>query len=282
MIQNINVVIVQYGDNCSIEVASFSEEINKFSFAKVHVIRTDNLGSARHVPEVNEAMEFSGYQEGLSRVINERLPSDSIYDPVNVLFLNDTFFSGHPKWFSRFIFYNLASLSKCRDDNISCCYGVLSPSDSVVELVSGYKYYLTTWIFMIRANYLELANFKFYHRNETFSSFYDSVYKILPFAYQNKVNEWLQPKLFLRGWYKSSVGMELSKQVLKRKTMAIYLEHTLPKRLHESGIHVADIAVCLPFLPRFIFMLSKNIDRIFINYLKICFRLSMFLRKGSF
>lgn len=63
----------------------------------------------------------------------------------------------------------------------------------------------------------------------------DSLFISDKLMYNERLNEWLKPKSFLKGWYKANPYANLSKETFERKSLTIYLEHRLCHRIREFG-----------------------------------------------
>lgn len=220
-------------------------------------------------------MEFSGYQEGLMRILREY---DSMCDgrgggsiKLRLVFINDTAFSSHFYPLSVFLIKLLLNFKIYENQNIMV--GLKSYDRKCGLLNDKNFYYITTWAFSIQADIKILKCIKFYDNHETFSDFDSKILPGLADTYVNEVTSWLQPRGFLNGWYKAIPGIPLHELTLRRKRLAIYLEHMLIVRLASTGVHTIDIFNLISSCQYLTLKILKFIDRIYLNFSKINFRL---------
>ena len=228
-----------------------------------------------HIIEINQAFEFSGYQEGLEHILKyiESCEFEKNHKSHTIVFLNDTMFSGHIKLLTRFVLNSFLCLSKQTSSSEARLTGLMTSSDTTIALVAPNTGFFSTWIFMLEGSLSELRKVKFYDPNVVFVDFIDNYYNCLPLPYRRSVDEWLQPTRLLSGWYKSVPGRHLAQSTLDRKRFTIYLEHTLPHRLHENSFQVVCLSQRLRPTKKILLALLRFMDRCYINFLKLYVRL---------
>lgn len=274
------VVIVQYGDRHSGEVQKLARRLSTRHSACCEIVRTDKPEAAAFVSNPNEAMEFSGYQEGLGKVMAAATAAGLGEDETaTFVFMNDTAISSHIKWLSHLslniLFDNLKSNSGRANEYI----GLRMPISSGIEQISGKDGYLSTWFFALRASMRTLGKVRFYEEPETFENFSKSVLPRLPALYMADVDSWLKPTHWLKGWYQAIPGRELDRDTRNRKLMSIYLEHRLPARLRELDFVVADISGFASAGQKNLLSRLRVADRLNTNVIKLRLRAPYFLKK---
>lgn len=236
-------------------------------------VRTDD-SPGECVADLNEAFEFSGYQEGLGRILRD-LPGDGDA-PLFVTFVNDTLATGHPRCVAQGLLDALA----CRPHHPSMAaatpaprlLGWHMPLAAALHGVSGARGYVSTWAFTLAARREDLARVRFYGPHEVDSCF-DATWAGLPAPYKDWVNRWLAPTHWLRGWYKACPGRPLDDATRRRKRLSIYLEHTLALRLAPLGFEPMDAGRCVGAGQAALLRCLRGLDRINVNRLKLAHRL---------
>ncbi|QGZ60702.1 hypothetical protein [Paraburkholderia acidisoli] len=274
------VVIVQYGDRHSFAVRKLARRLAAQHSTHCEIVRTDQPEAAAFVANPNEAMEFSGYQEGLGKIsAAAKAAGLGDDDTATFVFLNDTAISSHIKWLSHLslniLFDNLKSNYGQSNEYI----GLRMPISSGIEQVSGKDGYLSTWLFALRASLRTLSKVRFYEEPENFENFSKSVLPGLPARYLADVDSWLRPTHWLKGWYQAIPGRELDRDTRNRKLMSIYLEHRLPARLRQLDFIVADISVSASEAQKARLSKLRVADRLNTNFIKLRLRAPHFLKK---
>lgn len=222
----------------------------------------------------NEALEFSGYQEGLARVLARlRVAPDR---PLTVVFANDTLATGHPAPLARLLLDALPQLGASDAPRLS---GLVMPVSPAMALVTGMRGYVSTWAFALQAPAEVLGRLRLYDPHEVVQRFaLDGA--ALPSAYVAWMRDWLAPSHWLRGWYKACPGQRMDAVTQRRKELAIYLEHRLPRRLAALGFEMVDLGDLLSG-PRAAWLaLLRRGDRLHVNRLKLRHRLPHALRRA--
>ena len=268
-------VAVEYGSNNETSLDRFLAANERKFGCKCIRVRTDIL-PGQILDNPNEAFEFSGYQEGLGRVLmeaNEILSPDASDLPINVVFFNDTLITGHVAPLSKILIEELLR-QHCRPGSESAFMGLRMPLDDPTRLVTGEQAYISTWAFALSGPRSAFEGLRFYEADEVLTPFDASFFSKLPLAYLEALRTWLEPTNLLRGWYKAIPGRPLSDSEKMRKMLSIYIEHTLPKRLLRHGFRTKDVTVQLRGWRSKPLQWLRLLDRVYVNYLKVRYRLS--------
>lgn len=266
-------VIISYGD--------FKESLNNDwlqTNPDVHVIRTD-LPTARFVSDINEAFEFSGYQDGLERIKHKLRNSNDFKakDSVTIIFLNDTAFNSHYTPLTNFLVETIFSLSI--NSGLTRLIGLETPCNKTIQEVSKTQNFLSTWIFAIQCPIDKLNNISFYDSPNSFADFILIYRSKLPFKYKKLIEDWLMPTSLIKGWYKSIPGISPSQNELNRKYFTIYLEHLMPLRFRLAGFDVESVSQNLNFINKIRLIYLRLVDRVYVNLLKITFRCNYYFKQ---
>jgi hypothetical protein len=178
---------------------------------------------------VNSFFEFSGFNYGLELLSS--LEGNHVGD---VLFINDTIFEHHYvnayrselAWYIKEVRGRHSGLyiygkpqNKFHGVIIPTCFFVLNIDGSDVN------YFIDeNLITKLKGLSIKRGCFNV-----------DSLFISDELVYNERLNGWLKPKSFLKGWYKASPYTELSKETFERKSLTIYLEHRLCHRIREFG-----------------------------------------------
>jgi hypothetical protein len=266
-------ICVEYGDNNAEELEYLLTSYNKNYACKIIRIRTDRA-AGQYISNLNEAFEFSGYQEGLAVAI-DACKSHHQISPENIsykfIFINDTWLTGHVTVLRKNILDNLLQLDG-QFINSPAFVGLKMPSNDAMKKVTGTATYISTWAFALIGRLQNLENVRFYRDVETSACFEDKCFPILPDEYKYYLNNWLQPTMILKGWYKSIPGCPSDKSVLSRKSLTIFLEHSLPRKLYAQGFCSIDIGELISWPRAFLIDFFRTIDRIHVVYLKLKLR----------
>jgi hypothetical protein len=152
------------------------------------------------------------------------------------------------------------------------------PANASISNDSGVNSYISTWAFGLVASLEQMQKIRFYSNDEVVDRFKDNCFPYLPNDYKNFLNNWLQPTNLLNGWYKAIPGTPLEECIFIRKSLTIYLEHSLPRKLALQGFSTVDISEVLPLPKATLINILRIIDRLNINYLKLKLRLPVILR----
>jgi hypothetical protein len=226
----------------------------------VERVRTDlQPGSAMADP--NEALEFSGYQEGLARVL--RANAGAPDEPLTVVFVNDTVVGGHPPSLARLLLRRLPGLHAKGAPRL---VGLRMPLNDGIAAVTGPHGYVSTWAFALCAPRATLEAVRFYGPDEVLARFDATT---LPPAYRDALQRWLEPTGLFSGWYKALPGVALDDRTRQRKQLTIYLEHTLATRLAALGFETLDLGEVLPPALALWRHWLRRLDRLHVNRLKL-------------
>ncbi len=242
----------------------------------VETVWTDST-SGNYVDDINECFEFSGYQEGLARIIqNLKYNTNPVKcNSHRIIFANDTIFSGHIKPLAIFIFRCFLFIGSEKSSIFPRLTGIVTQNTAMDATITFPPRYVTTWLFMLEGSHEQLSRVYFYDPGLTLKNFIEKKYTELPFLYRQSVDEWLQPTHLLRGWYQAVPGRKLPPSTLNRKRFAIYLEHSLPSRMVQVGFEMCDLSQRIhPFKQKLLFVF-RLIDRCYVNWIKLRFRLRM-------
>lgn len=231
--------------------------------------------SGRFVKNINEAFEFSGYQEGLALVLEEINLLEKIEHEERhaIVMANDTIFSGHFNLLTRFVLHNFAILNYRNSSQIPRLTGLvmnLSPEITTVVKASGY---VSSWLFMLEGTIEQLQKVRFYNSEIRSNNFIQDYYQKFPDIYRRPIDAWLQPSHLLRGWYQALPGRPLPQSTLDRKRFAIYLEHSLPSQVGRSGFEMSCLSQRLSLFSRTLLRILRLMDRCYVNLLKLRRRL---------
>ncbi|WP_165312515.1 hypothetical protein [Vibrio ziniensis] len=166
---------------------------------------------------INDFFEFSGYQFGLDLILRE-----NEYFEGNLFFLNSTIFDSHYSYL--YVYLVKLIIRNYSKDKKQELYGL-------VQNKQDYK--------IVPTCFFCLSNFKF---NYIDNIFVPEKLKINPInvndlyvgnknVYNERLDSWLFPKRFFGGWYKASKFKSLGLDTVKRKKLAIFLEHILVSNL---------------------------------------------------
>lgn len=262
------IVMVEYlSSQDKVITKYFDDLMNKFQFELIRV-RTD-LSPGLIIENINEGYEFSGYQEGLARVISKLDGNQCNRSYLKIIFLNDTFFSSHFSIFSNML---ISLLEKKKYEYKGKYIGIESSFGATFNSEANELIYISTWAFVLIGRSEDFKKIIFYDINEATLFYKNNLRSENILKYKNAIDEWLNPSKFMRGWYKSSLHLRLNFETLRRKQFAIYYEHTLANRLAEMGFEMNDVLKGESFLTLLIFKLLAFFDRLFLQYRKFIHR----------
>lgn len=237
-------------------------------------VRTD-VTPGQMLPCPNEAFEFSGYQEGLARVL--RAHGSAATQPLHVVFANDTLTTGHPRSLSSRMLRWLVQMPASTAPRL---VGLRMPLNDGIRALTGKQGYVSTWAFALSGTAAALGAVRFYEGNEVYARFASTMPPDLPPAYRRWQHGWLAPTGLFSGWYKACPGNALDDATLRRKELAIYLEHRLPRRLASLGFEMVDLGTLLPQPQALTLRALRLLDRLHVNRLKLVRRLPLLLRRA--
>jgi hypothetical protein len=274
-----HLTLIRYAENSK----KFSIKDSLIDFDSFHEVWTSRP-PGRHVQEINGALEFSGYQEGLSRILYEIdvKNTSNKNDHHCIIFANDTIFSGHFNQLAKFMLKCFRLMCKQNSNPGPLLTGLVSHNEAISAPISNSSDYVTSWLFMLEGTSEELSSIKFFDPQMTMENFIEFQYINLPILYRKSIDDWLMPTHFLRGWYQAVPGRELPKRELDRKRFAIYLEHSLPSRVMKSGFKMCDLSERLGPLDRKFLSLLLFMDRCYVNLIKLRFRMLALVDKKLF
>ena len=267
---SIHFTLIRYDKNSNYKLNK--NVINRFD--SYHEIWTSN-STGRFISNINEALEFSGYQEAVHNVIDylRTQKNSNVEQRCAIIIANDTVFSSHFSLLVRYIYHASINIYKTNPSQRPTLTGLFMPANPDIKLIVKAPRYLSTWLFMVEGTINELQNLRFYGSNVNIESFTKDIYLNLPDIYRQSVDSWLQPTHWLKGWYQAVPGRPLPSSTLNRKRFAIYLEHTLPVRAMQSGFDVSCLSQRLGLISRVLLTLLRLLDRAYVNLLKLYYRL---------
>jgi hypothetical protein len=224
--------------------------------------------------------EFSGYQEGVRRLIQKLASSkadvleitESRLPFLRIMFINDTVINGHLNQLVKFVITQACGLLP--DGSKKTVTGIVSKFQPARHSFGTDGSYLSTWFLTLIVETQDLSKIRFYpddFKNVNFLA----IWTDLPKEYTEKVDLWLQPENFFRGWYKSSPAFKLNPQTLNRKRLTIFLEHSQISRFKNADFECMHLSILLPWFSRNILFLLLNLDRLYVNWLKVRIRIAM-------
>ncbi|MDE2367974.1 MAG: hypothetical protein KGN16_03300 [Burkholderiales bacterium] len=269
-------VVVEYGHSrTDAELARLLRGRLVSACQRVERVRTD-ITPGRCLATPNEAFEFSGYQEGLLRLLADPAWTTEPSTPKTVIFVNDTIATSHARTLSSFVVGKLSTLDSGRF-GAPALVGLSTRLRGPIASASEGMGYASTYAFALVGSVEDLRRVRFYGADEVSSRFADVVLPTLPPDYVESVRAWLEPVHPLMGWHNAVPGRELDPLTLSRKQLAIYLEHTMPRRLREVGFQFIDLGQLLTPPQRLRLAVLRRIDRMVINMLKLRTRLPTML-----
>ena len=267
-------ISVEYGDEYSAELQKIYKTIARDYQCNIIRVRTDQ-DFGRFVLNVNEAFEFSGYQEGLEIAIREcraRNEGGLNESRCTFVFVNDTWLVGHLRSLGLLLIKHMLQRRHVQGE-LSTFFGLLMASDDKTSTVIGDQSYISTWAFGLTASLYDMQGVRFYNEREICGDFKQNTLPSLAPEYRKFLESWLQPTNIFRGWYKAIPGVPLDDLSMERKSLTIYLEHSLPSRLALHGFEMVDISDLLPLFDAILINFLRRIDRINTLYLKLKMRL---------
>lgn len=260
----IDVVCVTYNCNCNQELINRIKSLFYFSgmsLGKVIIVDTSkdlDSGSVVFSHEtINNFFEFTGYHFGLKSLLLNI--SNANNERNKVLFMNDTVFSSH------FHSYFLVQLISFRG------FILKSMKSSYIIGHSQQKTHgkiIPTCFFCVVATSSELLELKFFPDSFVVKNkllprqdlIYDELYVGDKSDFDQRVESWLRPIKFYKGWYKASIFCLLNDDEFNRKKLSIYLEHSFLK--HNKNLVFIDVDS--GFVNFF-----RNLDLCYQNFLKL-------------
>jgi hypothetical protein len=257
------VIALSHGDwKHKSKIQTFLKNVNCDN-SDVIYIDTSKKGSSNQ--EINRAFEFSGYQYGLTKFIENSVFSENLR--TKLIFINDTLFESHIFLMPMFLSYVINRINPY-------AFSIIGLKQNTISQYSGEKnkcFYIPTFCFAICGQKQDLVAVKFYDEEACSPLGLQSVLNKLATEYRDAINYWLNPRSFFAGWYKSVPWKRLDNRTYVRKRLCIYFEHSLISRLNYVGCKCIFINDVKNF--RIWILLLMFFDRLFINYKKIIFRL---------
>ncbi len=269
-------VVVEYGRSRSDpELARVLRQLPAEVVQHLERVRTD-VSPGQCLAAPNEAFEFSGYQEGLERLLADtRWAGDDDASRL-IVFVNDTITSSHATMLSRFLMTQLLALNEQRVA-LPALVGLTMGASGAILAATGGLGYVSTYAFALFGRVEQLRQVRFYQPDEVAHRFAREVLPRLPADYVASVRGWLEPLHPLMGWHNAIPGRPLEPATRLRKQLAIHLEHTMPQRLHRLGFSFVDLGSLLTPTQRLRLRLMRLVDRLYINRLKLRVRLPQLL-----
>ncbi len=238
-------------------------------------VRTD-IAPSQCLTAPNEAFEFSGYQEGLQRLLTDSDWAGDDSAARLIVFVNDTITTSHATMLSRFLMTQLLALDEQRVASPALVGLAMGASGAILAATGGLGY-ASTYAFALLGQVEQLRQVRFYEPNEVVHRFAQELLPNLPADYVASVRGWLEPQHPLMGWHNAIPGCPLDPATRLRKQLAIHLEHTMPQRLRRLGFAFVDLGALLPPTQRLRLRLLRLVDRLYINRLKLRVRLPQLL-----
>lgn len=269
-------VVVEYGQSRSDpELADVLRQLSAETVQRIECVRTD-VAPGQCLAAPNEAFEFSGYQEGLQRLLADPDWAGADDAPHVVVFVNDTITTSHATMLSRYVMAQLLALGE-QSVEPPALVGLTMGASGAILAATGGLGYASTYAFALIGRVAQLRQVRFYESDEVASRFAQEVLPQLPPDYVESVRAWLEPVHPLMGWHNAIPGRALDLATRLRKQLAIHLEHTMPQRLRRLGFAFVDLGSLLPPAQRLRLRLLRLADRIYINRLKLRVRLPLLL-----
>lgn len=241
------------------KIQNFLDNINCDNYDVIYV----DTSKKNDNKEINEAYEFSGYQYGLIEIIKNYLLFEDT--KIKIVFINDTLFEAHIPLMSTLLSY---VINRVNPDSFSII-GLKQDTPSPYVGEDDY-FYAPTFCFAICGEKKDLIKIKFYDVEICDPVDFEKKWDKLAIEYKNSIDNWLNPRRFLSGWYKSVPWRRLDSGTYFRKRLCIYFEHCLLSRLNGVSckkIFINDVKKFQIFV-----LLLMFFDRLFVNYKKIIFR----------
>jgi len=265
-------VVVEYGQHASEPLMTrLLSELPAHAAQRIERVRTD-IAPGRVLAQPNEAFEFSGYQEGLQRLLGDTTWAGDEATPKVIVFVNDTITTSHATALTSYAMSQLLTLDLTRVQ-APALVGLTMKAQGAILAASGGLGYASTYAFALVGTLAQLRKVRFYEPREVAARFVHEVLPHLPRAYVESVGQWLEPANLLSGWHNAIPGHALSAETRLRKQLAIHLEHTMPARLQDLGFAFIDLGTLLPTAQRWRLRLLRQVDRLYINRLKLGVRL---------
>jgi hypothetical protein len=249
---------------------------------RVEHVRTDRA-PGQFLPDPNQAFEFSGYQEGLLRLLNDAawLAASPTADAFRVvIFINDTIVNGHSRRLVQRLLLSLLQLQS-KPWQRPALVGLATLPFAAVKSVAGVSGYVPTYAFGLCGRVEDLRRVSFFGTPDLAPEFLRHTWPALPAAYVQHVQGWLEPSHLLKGWYKAVPGRPLDAATRQRKQQTIYLEHSLPARLARLGFELVDLVSLAAWPGRLQFEALKLLDRAHVNRLKLRKRLPLLWQRAG-
>lgn len=268
-------IIVRYKDEFKISLPS---KISK-SLSTIEEVWT-NTSPGYILDDPNKSFEFSGYQEGLGRIIGRLRADKMVYanakvNPISIIFINDTFFSTHLSIAANLVLKKLVGMGNKKYNERSVTGLLMAPNPNILD-ITGPIGYLSSWVFMLQGVPNDLLNTKLYDEKITFEYFKDYGENTLAESYKDFITTWLQPKSYFKGWYKAHPSIPTPKNEIDRKRYTIYLEHNLAKFLQSQDFRVRSVFERLSVFDSMKCKLVLLLDRIYLNIIKLKNRIFMY------
>lgn len=274
--RHVALIVVEYGRSRSDpELAQVLRQLPADAVQRTERVRTD-VAPGQCLANPNEAFEFSGYQEGLQRLLADAAWAQDDGTPRVIVFINDTITTSHATMLARYTMSQLLALDLQRVRAPALVGLTMRATGAILAATDGLGY-ASTYAFALVGQIEQLRQVRFYGPAEVASRFTHEVLTQLPPDYVDSVRAWLEPAHPLMGWHNAVPGRVLDPTTRLRKQLAIHLEHTMPRRLRKLGFTFVDLGSLLPPAQRLRLQLLRVVDRMYINTLKLRVRLPQML-----
>jgi hypothetical protein len=218
--------------------------------------------------DVNEAFEFSGYQYGLQEALAAAGSKDR-HRRIVVAFLNGTALTSHLRLM-------LVHCLRCAfsDDSARSnptLSGFRHSCEGSKSLVATRGYYVPTFAFSLSGTVAQLEPVELYDREAIGVAALAERHRRAGAAYTEAIDAWLSPRSWISGWYRALPNRPIDPATRYRKSLAIYLEHSLVTWLAAQGIEAHRDETTWQ---RWSIQALMSMDRAYVNTLKLRYRLA--------
>ncbi|OOE93988.1 hypothetical protein, partial [Salinivibrio sp. IB643] len=201
--------------------------------------------------DVNKRYEFSGYQTGYNYY--KSLYDESKDRHFKFFFINDTVFESHIKLLIKRLF-KICFDSKHKTNVLR---GLKEPRSTYNIIPSCFLCVETDGI----------PKLDFYPSCTNVSLMESGEVSVDPYIgkldeFYNQLNNWLYPRSFLKGWYKALPNIGVDEITFRRKSLAIYCEHSLVTLLKGQGVEFLPIDDVLTTLFKFVDRLNTIVIKV--------------------
>jgi len=224
-------------------------------------------------PGINDFYEFSGYQYGLDKLCFNNFPSELNF--IRIVFVNDTFFNTHVPWLAMMLLKKVTRVQFL----LNSVSGVSTNFDKKITHLFNETYFFSTWFFFFDVSVSSEGRLSLFNRDVFPPDFVKSdtsgFISSLDLCYLESIKEWIYPKSIFSGWYKSPFFYPVSDATFLRKSLCIFLEHSMLGHLRSNGLKLRNM---LDIGSSNLIKLFLLIDRLYINFHKIIYRAACYFK----